>query len=162
MTRTLSATDNCATTHTPDGSRVAAGSSSECRIVRDIVSQLGDKWTLMVILCLSSGPMRFNAIQRAVVGISHRMLTVTLRKLERDGLASRTAYPEVPPRIEYELTTLGVGLTEPVMGIANWAIKAQPHIEASRRRFNSNPPAVVKLSPPSGYEGSHDSLASNL
>lgn len=116
----------------------------------------------MVILCLSSGPMRFNAIQRAVVGISHRMLTVTLRKLERDGLASPTAYPEVPPRIEYKLTTLGVGLTEPVMGIANWAIKAQPYIEASRRRFNSNPPALTKLSPPSGYEGSHDSLASNL
>lgn len=85
--------------------------------------------------------MRFNAIQRAVVGISHRMLTVTLRKLERDGLVSRTAYLEVPPRIEYELTSLGVSFTEPVMGIANWAVKAQPQIETSRRRFNSNQPA---------------------
>ena len=82
--------------------------------------------------------------------------------MSRAGCRSRTAYSEVPPRIEYELTTLGVGLVEPVLGIANWAIKAQPHIEASRRRFNSNPPAYTKLSPPSGYEGSHDSLASNL
>lgn len=134
-TRTVSVTDNCATTHTPDGPRVTAGNSSECRIVRDILSQLGDKWTLMVVLCLGSGPLRFNAIQRAVVGISHRMLTVTLRKLERDGLVSRTVHPGVPLRTEYELTTLGVSFTEPVMAIANWAITAQPQIERSRQRF---------------------------
>jgi len=88
-----------------------------------------------VILCLSSGPLRFNAIQRAVVGISHRMLTVTLRKLERDGLVRRTVYPEVPPRTEYALTPLGVSFTEPVMAIANWAVAAQPEIEMNRKRF---------------------------
>lgn len=134
-TRTVTLGDNCATTHTPDGPRVAAGDGSECRIVRDILSQLGDKWTLMVILCLGSGPLRFNAIQRAVVGISHRMLTVTLRKLERDGLVSRTVFAEVPPRTEYALTPLGVSFTEPVMAIANWAIAAQPEIERNRAHF---------------------------
>lgn len=136
-TRTVTVTDNCATTHTADGPRVAAGQSSECRIVRDILSQLGDKWTLMVILCLGSGPLRFNAIQRSVVGISHRMLTVTLRKLERDGLVSRAVYPEVPPRTEYALTPLGISFTEPVMAIANWAIGAQTQIEENRQRFSS-------------------------
>ena len=133
---TVTVADNCATTHTEHGPRVTAGDSAECRIVREILSQLGDKWTLLVILCLSTGPMRFNAIQRAVVGISHRMLTVTLRKLERDGLVRRTVYPELPPRTEYELTPLGVSFTEPVMAIANWAVIAQPEIETNRERFD--------------------------
>lgn len=137
-TRTVTVDDNCAITSTADGLRVAAGESSECRIVRDVLGRLGDKWTLMVILCLGSGPLRFNAMQRAVVGISHRMLTVTLRKLERDGLVSRTVYPEVPPHTEYELTELGVSFTEPVMAIANWAIAAQPHIEQNRQRFDGS------------------------
>lgn len=134
-TRTVTVKDNCAAAHTADGPRVAPGQSSECRIVRETLSQLGDKWTLLVILCLSAGPLRFNAIQRAVVGISHRMLTVTLRKLERDGLVGRTVYPEVPPHTEYELTPLGVSFTEPVMAIVNWAIAAQPQIEENRRSF---------------------------
>lgn len=136
-TRTVTVSDNCATTYTSDGLRVTPGQSSECRIVRDVLSQLGDKWTLMVILCLNAGPLRFNAIQRAVVGISHRMLTVTLRKLERDGLVSRTVYPELPPHTEYELTPLGISFTEPVMAIANWAIGAQTQIEENRQRFSS-------------------------
>lgn len=136
--RTVTVTDNCATTFTSDGPRIAAGDSSECRIVRDVLSQLGDKWTLMVILCLGSGPLRFNAIQRAVVGISHRMLTVTLRKLERDGLISRTVYPDAPPRTEYDLTALGVSFTDPVMAIANWAIAAQSQIEQNRQRFEAH------------------------
>ncbi|WP_167098617.1 helix-turn-helix domain-containing protein [Mycobacterium sp. DL592] len=135
-TRTVTVIDNCATTYTPDGLRVAAGEGSDCRIVRDILSQLGDKWTLMVILCLSSGSLRFNAVQRAVVGISHRMLTVTLRKLERDGLVRRTVHPEAAPHTEYELTPLGVSFTEPVMAVANWAVAAQPHIEQNRQRFH--------------------------
>ena len=135
-TRTVTVIDNCATTIGPDGLRVAAGDGSDCRIVRDILSQLGDKWTLMVILCLSPGPLRFNAVQRAVVGISHRMLTVTLRKLERDGLVRRTVHPGAAPHTEYELTALGVSFTEPVMAVANWAIAAQPQIEQNRQRFH--------------------------
>lgn len=133
--RTVTVADNCATTLTADGPRITPGDGSECRIVREMLSQLGDKWTLLVILCLSAGPLRFNAVQRAVVGISHRMLTVTLRKLERDGLVQRTAYAEVPPRTEYSLTPLGISFTEPVMAIANWAIAAQSQIERNRERF---------------------------
>lgn len=135
--RTVTVTDNCATTITERGPRVAPGDSAECRIVRETLSQLGDKWTLLVILCLSAGPMRFNAMQRAVVGISHRMLTVTLRKLERDGLVRRTVCPTVPVRTEYSLTTLGISFTEPVMAIANWAIAAKPAIEGNRERFDA-------------------------
>jgi len=133
-TPTVTTADNCAVTHTSHGPRVAPGDSDECRIVREMLSHLGDKWTLLVILCLGGGPLRFNALQRAVVGISHRMLTVTLRKLERDGLLQRTVYPEVPPHTEYALTELGVSFTEPVMAMANWAIAAQSEIESNRRR----------------------------
>jgi len=136
QTHAVTVVDNCAIAVTADGSRVAAGDSAECRIVRETLSQLGDKWTLMVILCLSAGPLRFNALQRAVVGISHRMLTVTLRKLERDGLVLRTVYPTVPPHTEYALTSLGTSFTEPVLAIANWAIAAQSPIEDSRARFD--------------------------
>jgi DNA-binding HxlR family transcriptional regulator len=134
--RTITAADNCATTATVDGLRVSPGQTDECRIVRETLSRLGDKWTLLVILCLSGGPLRFNALQRGVVGISHRMLTVTLRKLERDGLVRRTVYPETPPHTEYALTALGMSFTEPVLGIANWAVAAQTAIEANRRRFD--------------------------
>ena len=133
-TRTVTITDNCAVSHRGEGPRVGAGDSDECRIVREMLSHLGDKWTLLVILCLSGGPLRFNALQRVVVGISHRMLTVTLRKLERDGLLRRTVYPELLPHTEYELTELGVSFTEPVMAISNWAIAAQSEIESNRRR----------------------------
>ena len=133
-TRTVTTAHNCALTQTGEGPRVAPGDSDECRIVREMLSHLGDKWTLLVILCLGGGPLRFNALQRAVAGISHRMLTVTLRKLERDGLLQRTAYPGVPPHTEYALTELGVSFTEPVMAIANWAVAAQSEIESNRRR----------------------------
>lgn len=138
--QTVTVTDNCVTTHTDDGPRVSPGDSDECRIVRETLTRLGDKWTLLVILCLSAGPLRFNALQRAVVGISHRMLTVTLRKLERDGLVERTVHSSAAPHTEYALTTLGVSFTEPVMGIANWAVAAQPAIEANRRRFDDPHP----------------------
>ena len=134
MAVTLAA--NCVTTTTDDGPRVAAGSTAECHIVRETLSQLGDKWTLLVILCLSRGPQRCNALQRAIVGISHRMLTVTVRKLERDGLLTRTVFPDAAPRTEYALTPLGVSFTEPVMAVANWAINAQHDIAASRARFD--------------------------
>lgn len=139
-TRTVTADDNCATTHTPEGTRVAVGDSAECRIVRETLSQIGDKWTFLVVLGLSGGPLRFNALQRAVVGISHRMLTVTLRKLERDGLVERTLYSGVPPHTEYSLTDLGSSFINPVMAVANWAIAANPQIERNRERFDAEAP----------------------
>lgn len=136
MPGAVTADDNCAITRTAEGPRVAAGDSADCGIVRETLSQLGDKWTLLVVLGLSQGPLRFNALQRAVVGISHRMLTVTVRKLERDGLVERAVFPEVPLRIEYRLTPLGASFIEPVMAVANWAIAAFPQIQRNRALFD--------------------------
>ena len=132
----VTAGDNCATQVTDAGLRMAPGDSAECRLVREFLGQLGDKWTLLVILALSSSPMRFNALQRAVVGISHRMLTVTLRKLERDGLVDRATHNDMAPHTSYELTPLGGSFIDPVMAVANWAIGAHPQIERNRERFD--------------------------
>ena len=90
--------DSCVMTHTDEGLRVAVGDSETCSIVQQTLERLGDKWTLLVVLGLSEGPQRFNALQRTVVGISHRMLSVTLRRLERDGMVARTAPPAVRSR----------------------------------------------------------------
>ena len=135
--RFVTAGDNCVTEITDAGPCVAPGDSSECQVVREFLSQLGDKWTLLVILALSNAPMRFNALQRAVLGISHRMLTVTLRKLERDGLVHRATPTTALPHADYTLTPLGISFIDPVMAVANWAIGAYPQIEMNRERFDS-------------------------
>ncbi|KQO12024.1 hypothetical protein ASF06_04500 [Agreia sp. Leaf244] len=96
----------------------------------------GDRWSMPVIRALDDGPMRFTALMNTVEGISHRMLTRTLRSLERDGLVSRTSYPESPPRVEYELTELGETLSEPVRAFIRWTQQHQSEIEESRRRFD--------------------------
>ena len=88
--------------------------SGDCTAVNDILSTIGDKWTVLIVVTLSKGPMRFNEIRRAVGGISQRMLTLTLRGLERDGFATRTVFPTVPPRVDYALTELGKTLIEPL------------------------------------------------
>lgn len=80
---------------------------SGCRALLQVLDRIGDKWTVMVVGTLARGPMRFNAIQRAINGISHRMLTLTLRGLERDGMVERRAFATIPPKVEYELTPLG-------------------------------------------------------
>ncbi len=108
-----------------------------CRLVLDILNRIGDKWTVMVIGTLSNGPMRFNAILRAISGISHRMLTLTLRGLEQDGLVKRTAYATIPPKVEYELTELGLSLIEPLRALGEWAVRNQPAIAAARARFGA-------------------------
>ena len=105
-------------------------------LVRDIFTMTGDRWSMPVIRALDDGPMRFTALMNAVEGISHRMLTRTLRSLERDGLVSRTSYPESPPRVEYELTALGETLSEPVRAFIRWTQQHQSEIEESRRRFD--------------------------
>jgi DNA-binding HxlR family transcriptional regulator len=104
-------------------------------LVREILTRIGDKWTIFVIVTLSPGPMRFTKLMTEIPGISHRMLTKTLRTLERDGLVTRTVYPEVPPRVEYELTPLGRTLTIPLDGVLTWVESKQDEIEESRRRF---------------------------
>ena len=114
------------------------GQSAECRIIRDTFALLGDKWSLLIVHILAEGTFRFGELQRIVVGISQRMLTLTLRNLERDGLVSRTIYPEVPPRVEYQLTALGRTLVEPVSALSAWALAH--HSEIERHRTSSIAP----------------------
>nr|WP_205663605.1 helix-turn-helix domain-containing protein [Amnibacterium flavum] len=102
------------------------------RRVRAILDRIGDKWTLLVVATLDAGRMRYSELQRHVPGVSQRMLSLTLRNLERDGLVTRTAYAEVPPRVEYELTGLGASLIEPALTLAGWAIRNNGAIEANR------------------------------
>lgn len=88
---------------------------------RVVLDRIADKWTVLVLGLLESGPRRFSDLQRGIGGITQKMLTQTLRELERDGLISRTVYPEVPPHVEYELTALGITLSEPIAAIRHWA-----------------------------------------
>ena len=94
---------------------------------RLVLDRIGDKWTALVIGLLEDGPMRFSELQRCIHGISQKMLTQTLRNLERDGLVSRTLYPEVPPRVEYALTPMGETLCAPLTAVRHWA---EEHITA--------------------------------
>lgn len=110
---------------------------AKCRVVLDVLDRIGDKWTVLVVGALSKGPMRFNALMRSTGGISHRMLTLTLRGFERDGLVTRTAYATIPPKVEYELTALGSSLTEPLRTVAAWALRNRLVIEAARAKFDA-------------------------
>ncbi|NLH81217.1 MAG: helix-turn-helix transcriptional regulator [Phyllobacteriaceae bacterium] len=109
--------------------------------VRDVLDRLGDAWSVLVILRLGDGPTRFNALKRAVGAISQRMLTVTLRSLERDGLVTRTVIPTNPPQVEYALTDLGHSLSGPIGALADWAVTHRERINAERRRFDAERPA---------------------
>src|SRR6202051_124363 len=108
----------------------------DCRGVASILARVGDKWSVFVIMRLGGGPLRFNEIKRMVGGISQRMLTLTLRGLERDGLVTRTVFPTIPPRVDYELTDLGRGLSRPVEALGKWAMEHQAEIESARARFD--------------------------
>lgn len=106
-------------------------------VFRSVLDRVGDKWSLMLVGILEEGPRRFTELLRMTPGISRRMLTHTLRGLERDGLVTRTIYPEVPPRVEYEATELGRTLTEPVLRLASWAADNQAAILAHRQQFDA-------------------------
>jgi DNA-binding HxlR family transcriptional regulator len=110
---------------------------AECRAVSGILSRIGDKWTVLVVQLLGGGPMRFSALRRSLGSISQKMLTRTLRGLERDGFVTRTVYPTIPPRVEYELTDLGRELLVPVRALGEWALANMDRIEAARRNFDS-------------------------
>src|SRR3982750_336657 len=114
-----------------------AHESSDCRGVASILARVGDKWSVFVIMLLGGGPKRFNEIKRMVGGISQRMLTLTLRGLERDGLITRTVFPTIPPRVDYELTDLGRGLWKPVEALGQWAFEHQPQIQGARNEFDT-------------------------
>ncbi|WP_407174925.1 winged helix-turn-helix transcriptional regulator [Bradyrhizobium sp. STM 3562] len=107
-----------------------------CRGVASILSRVGDKWSVLVIMMLFNGPKRFNEIKRLIGSISQRMLTLTLRGLERDGLVTRTVFPTIPPRVDYELTDLGRGLSKPVIALGTWAMDHMEQIEAARAHFD--------------------------
>jgi len=111
--------------------------AEDCRAVSDVLARVGDKWTVLVVGELGKGPKRFSEIRRALGSISQRMLTLTLRALERDGLLTRTVYPTIPPRVEYKLTKLGHSLLEPVSQLGLWARQNRPAIQDARRRFDA-------------------------
>jgi DNA-binding HxlR family transcriptional regulator len=110
-----------------------AADDEDGRRIREVLDRVGGKWSMLIIVRLrEGGTMRFGQLGRAVGGISQRMLTLTLRQLERDGLVLRTTYDEVPPRVEYALTELGQTLTDPIIALARWALENYPAIEMNR------------------------------
>ncbi|MFC3079017.1 winged helix-turn-helix transcriptional regulator [Phenylobacterium terrae] len=109
----------------------------DCRPVSEVLSRVGDKWSVLVVMQLSEGPRRFSELRDGIGGISQKMLTATLRGLERDGLVTRTVFPTIPPRVDYELTDLGRDLTIPVLALGEWAQRNQPRIEAARAAFDA-------------------------
>ncbi len=118
---------------------VAVPDGSPCP-VRTVLDRLGDAWSVLVVLNLTAGPLRFNALRRAIPGISQRMLTVTLRGLERDGLVIRTVVPTTPPRVDYRLTPLGESLTGPISILNDWALAHRAEIAAARASYDARPP----------------------
>ncbi len=110
--------------------------TEDCRALSSILARVGDKWTVLIVVLLGDGPKRFNEIKRMVGGISQRMLTFTLRGLERDGLVNRTVLPTAPPRVDYELTKLGGTLWQAVEPLSSWARAHVGEILTSRERFD--------------------------
>lgn len=114
--------------------------SGQCRAVADVLARIGDKWTVYVVGLLAIRTMRFNEIRHQVAAISQRMLSLTLRGLERDGLVKRTVYPSIPPRVEYELTETGRTLIVPLRTVGAWAVQHRLSIETSRNAYDlANP-----------------------
>lgn len=115
------------TTHSPE----------RCLAVREVLNRVGDKWSVLIVSLLGEQPRRFNELRRMIQGISQRMLTLTLRGLERDGLVSRTIFPTIPPRVEYALTPLGRTLLAPVQALAEWAGEHREEIQKARNVFDA-------------------------
>ena len=108
-----------------------------CQTISGLLQRIGDKWSLLVVQTLGAGSRRFNELRREIPSISQRMLTLTLRNLERDGLVSRTVTPTIPPRVDYELTDLGRSLQGPICGLATWALENVETIHAAQTRFDA-------------------------
>jgi DNA-binding HxlR family transcriptional regulator len=111
-------------------------SSPICRTISTLLSRIGDKWTVLVVSTLAEGPRRFNELRRDIPTVSQRMLTLTLRNLERDGLVSRTVTPSIPPRVDYELTELGHSLQKPITELAQWALDNVEAIHGAQALFD--------------------------
>jgi DNA-binding HxlR family transcriptional regulator len=111
--------------------------SSECLRVSEVLARVGDKWSIQVVGTLGDGPHRFNELKRAIEGISQRMLTLTLRGLERDGLITRKVTPSIPPRVDYALTELGQSLLEPVQALGDWALANRTTVDTARTSYDA-------------------------
>lgn len=111
--------------------------SERCLAVREVLNRVGDKWSVLIVSLLGEQPRRFNELRRMIQGISQRMLTLTLRGLERDGLVSRTVFPTIPPRVDYALTPLGRTLLAPVQALAEWAGEHREEIQNARNVFDT-------------------------
>ena len=112
-------------------------SNPVCRTISTLLARIGDKWTVLVVTTLGEGSKRFNELRREIPSVSQRMLTLTLRNLERDGLVSRTVTPTIPPRVDYELTDLGRSLLLPISALAQWALDNVEAIHGAQARFDS-------------------------
>jgi len=110
---------------------------TKCLAVREVLNRIGDKWSVQIVSNLGEGPLRFSELRRTIDGISQRMLTLTLRGLERDGLIERTVFPEIPPRVQYALTRLGKTLLDPIQQLAEWAGENRTAIQAARDKFDA-------------------------
>ncbi|MGJ8571354.1 MAG: winged helix-turn-helix transcriptional regulator [Hoeflea sp.] len=110
--------------------------TGRCQVANDVISLVGDKWSVLVVSTLGNGRLRFSELKRAVDGISQKMLTTTLRGLERDGYLTRTVFPTVPPRVDYELTELGYELLEPVSALGRWAVTNHARVLDARRTYD--------------------------
>jgi DNA-binding HxlR family transcriptional regulator len=116
--------------------QTAVHHGSTCQTVTEVLNRVGDKWSMQVVMNLGAGSLRFNQLRRSIAGISQRMLTRSLRGLERDGLVSRKVTPSIPPRVDYALTELGESLREPVNVLGAWAVGNREKIAAARERFD--------------------------
>ena len=108
-----------------------------CKAVSGVLARIGDKWSVLIVTRLGQRSMRFNELKKEIGGISQRMLTLTLRGLERDGLITRTVFATIPPRVDYELTALGRSLLEPVTSLGDWALRNIAKIDAARTKFDA-------------------------
>lgn len=124
------------------------GRSETCTAMGDILNRIGDKWSVMIVGYLAGKTMRFNELRHTIGGISQRMLTLTLRNLERDGLVSRTVYPEIPPRVEYKLTPLGETLRGPIDTLWKWVEQHQDEVRDARHAYDGEHEAAVAPLPP--------------
>ena len=109
-----------------------------CQTISGLLQRIGDKWSVLVVQTLGDGPRRFNELRREIPTVSQRMLTLTLRNLERDGLVSRTVTPSIPPRVDYELTELGLSLQKPICGLVRWSMDNVGAIHAAQDRYDSD------------------------
>lgn len=114
-----------------------------CGAIADMLAHVGDKWSMLIVATLGAGPVRFNELRRQVGGISQKMLSSTLKVLERDGLVSRSVIATVPPQVQYALTELGLELLGPVSALADWTSANTPRIMAARAKFDSRTDAVT-------------------